>query len=564
MQVAAAQINPVPGGITENMEAMRSRLRDAEEKDADLVVFPELAVTGYCISDLMENQAFIDANREAVAQLADQTTDTAAVVGFIDQDGEDLYNAAAILQHGEIQGIVRKQLLPRYRYFDESRYFTAANETRPIPITVADDTVQLGVVICEDMWPDADHRYTADPVQETVDNGADILTAVNASPFAPGKQRRRINQITKHINRTNRPFIYVNMVGAGDNNKNVIPFDGGSMVYDEHGECIAYLPRYEPASLAVDMHSGGTVAIPDTAWAAQVYDALVMSIRDYAAQTGFTEAVVPVSGGIDSSLGLALTVAALGADNVTAYTLPSAVNTETTQSLAHTVAANLDVALQEIPVQQLHDTVLEQYRDHTGEDVEQSVSRENVYARLRMVLTMLAANEKDALLIANGNETELALGYVTLYGDMAGGLAVLGDLSKTEVYTVAEHVNTRFDEPVIPEETFTIAPSAELAAGQEDPFDYDIVAPLVDLFIEERLDPVDVVERFEGEELEGFPDRVYNEYTPDTFHDFAREIYARIQESAYKRAQAPPIITVSNRSFGFDLRETILNQWRGR
>lgn len=558
MKYAISQINPTTGDIAGNTERIKDAMDDARATNTDVIVFPETAITGYCVSDLVEDDSFIDANRAALADIAEYTEDIAAVVGFIDRQGEDRYNAAAVIQDREVKDVVYKQLLPNYRYFDDERYFTAGDTNEPVSITVDDEEVSLGVSICEDMWNDG---YDANPVSELVDAGADVLININASPFAEGKRAARTGKVERHIEEHGVPFLYANTVGVADVGDNILPFDGGSLAYNADGDLIGYGGTFAETQFTVDTGEADSIELPEISREQGLYEALVMALRDYAEKTGFDHAIQPVSGGIDSALGLTITADAFGPDNVTAYNLPSAVNSQETQEYAEELADNLGVPYNVVPVQGIYDEIIDTFEEH-NDAVREQTAKENVYARTRGLLMMLASNDDGGLVVSNGNETELALGYATLYGDMTGGISLLGDLSKTDVYDLARYVNERHGEETIPEAIIDATPSAELSPGQEDPFDYEVVAPLVSTFLEERAGPQEIMDRFDGEELgKEFPTSVYEDR--DAFRDIVQDTYDRFQGAAFKRVQAPPVIAVSERAFGTDFREPIINDWDG-
>jgi NAD+ synthase (glutamine-hydrolysing) len=578
MRVALAQLNPVSGDISGNAARIITAIQEAVRQKADLIVGPEMGLPGYCIGDLVENADFLAANDRAIAHIADAARGITAVVGLIDYDLEARnengtvrkYNAAAVVRDGRILQRARKSLLPNYRYFDDKRFFAPGERRDAVDIETQGGPQRIGVSICEDMW---DEFYDAKPLPELVERGARVLLNINASPFYPGKRQERDAIIRRHVAALRRPLVYVNTVGAADNGKNVIAFDGESLVYDEHGRLIAIGPQFEEELLVIDVGPGAPVHaqidLPAIDRERETYDALVLGLRDYMRKTGFTQAVVPVSGGIDSALALAIAVDAVGADHVSACNLPSEYNTDTTRSIAERLACALNVRYGIIPISGIDAEVRSTFETH-AHAIASGLTRENLHARIRGLLMMAESNDTGALLISCGNETEIALGYATLYGDMCGGISVIGDLSKVDVYRIARHVNERRGSAVIPEETFTLKPSAELAAGQFDPFDYYVMAPIVSELAERRRAPSELIALFDQRALD--PTRfvtdpqglsVYDKYSSASFRALVQEAALRMRRSVYKRLQGPPILAVSERAFGFDLRETIINGWEG-
>lgn len=578
MRVALAQLNPVSGDIDGNAACILESIGEAVDREADLLVTPEMVLPGYCIGDLIENADFLQANDRALERIAAAARGITAVVGFIDYDltarndngTTRKYNAAAVVRDGRILQRARKSLLPNYRYFDDKRFFTAAERRDPVTVATAGGERSIGVSICEDMW---DEFYDVKPLPELAAKGASILLNLNASPFYPGKRHERAALIRRHVAALSRPIVYVNTVGAADNGKNVIVFDGESQVYDEHGRLIALGRQFEEELLVVDLGSGAAgrpaIELPAIDREREMYDALVLGLRDYMRKTHFTHTVVPVSGGIDSALALAIAVDAVGAAHVSAYNMPSAFNTEATRSIAARLAAALGVRYGIIPISRIDEEVRVSFEQH-AHPIAQSLTRENLHARIRGLLMMAESNDSGALLISCGNETEIALGYATLYGDMCGGISVIGDLSKVDVYALAHHVNRRRGAAVIPEETFTLKPSAELAADQYDPFDYYVMAPVVSELAERRRAPSELVTLFAQQALD--PERfspdpegrtVYDKHTGESFAALVGDASRRMRRSVYKRLQGPPILAISERAFGFDLRETIINGWEG-
>lgn len=562
-----AQINPQTGDIRGNKALIFEEIEKTGQ-DVDLIAFPEMALTGYCIRDLIENNAFIEENLEALDEIKEKTGETAVVLGFIDKEDGDLYNAAAVIQNGEIKGVSHKALLPNYRYFDDKRYFDSGEDIKPIEIEVSGEKISLGVSICEDMW---DSEYDREPVSKLEEKGTDFLLNINASPFESGKRKKRHELIQRHIKDTGLPFLYLNTAGVADMGDNILVFDGDSLAYNFEGELIGKGKQFGQKSFKVDIETGKSGVfkgdeIETERREKEIFEALSFAVKDYCRKTGFKKIVETISGGIDSSLGLAVCVEALGSENVEAFNLPSEVNVEETKRDAEKLTGNLGVKYSSIPVEDIYQETLESYEKNYS-DVEYDVSKENVYARTRQMIMMLASNEKDsALLVSNGNETEIGLGYVTLYGDMAGGLNILGDLSKKEVYEVARYVNERHEKEVIPDSVFERRPSAELREGQVDPFDYSTVSPVIKEFLEERKDPQQIISEFENQKLEEkrYSDRktgesIYEKYSIKEFKDIVYDTHKRFQNSSFKRVQAPPIIAVSSRAFGTDFRESILN-----
>jgi NAD+ synthase (glutamine-hydrolysing) len=384
--------------------------------------------------------------------------------------------------------------------------------------------------------------------------------------------------------RLQRPIAYVNTVGAADNGKNIIPFDGESLVYDASGHLVAIGRQFEEDLVVVDLEATPNSTTPNSTTPdsqrralelpadepdREMYAALVMALRDYMRKVGFERVVIPVSGGIDSALVLAIAADALGPDRVAAFNLPSRHNTETTRSIAKRLCEAFGVRYSVVPIQQIDDEIRTVFERH-AHPIQHGLTRENLHARIRGILMMAESNDTGALLISCGNETEIALGYATLYGDMCGGISLIGDLSKMDVYALARYVNTKHAREMIPAETFTIKPSAELAEGQYDPFDYAVVSPIVGEFVERRTSPEALARQFQQRALDPSrfkPDAegrtAYDKYTPETFRAIVYDAFRRMRRSVYKRLQGPPIVVVSERAFGFDLRETIINEWQG-
>jgi len=579
IRISVAQINPKTGDLRGNRERILAAIDAGRREGADVVVLPEMCLTGYCLDEkLLLNRQFLRENRRVLfEEIAPACTDIAAVVGFVDFEegqrgpGQDpvRYNAAAICHQGVVRQLVYKRLLPSYRYFDDKRYFRPGIEIEPLGLSFPEGDVRVGVLICEDLW---DEQYELKPCQVYHDKGVDYLFCINASPFVGsnpgargGKRFLREALIRRQIERFGIPIISVNTVGAGDNGKNVLPFDGASCAYDRSGQMVASLKSFaeDQATVVFENGSAEPVDSPEFDREAEIFQALAMSVRDYYNKVGVFKGVLEaVSGGIDSALGTAIAYEAMGPDLLTLYNLPSRYNSSRTQQAARKLAQNFELEYKVVPIQRMVDRILSDFEENLH-PVENSLTIENLQARVRGLIMMAESNDREALLLTNGNETEIALGYATLYGDMVGGLAVIGDLSKPDVYRLARYVNRKWGRPVIPEDIFEIPASAELCEDQVDPFDYEVVGPLVSSYVEHGLSPADMIELFRKRELNPatFGETLYSTYSVEEFSALSVKLYRSLNRSVYKRMQAAPIIVVSERSFGFDLRETIINGW---
>lgn len=578
-----AQINPKTGDIRGNARKIIRAIEQARQEGSDLVVFPEMCLTGYCLDEkLLINAQFLGENRRVLLEGILPACDRiAAIVGFIDHDegrvGPDgqivRHNAAAVMQNGKLLQVVHKRLLPAYRYFEDKRYFRPGEGVEPVLLETRAGKVSIGVLICEDLW---DEGYESKPCAVYKEKGVDYLCCINASPFVgsglgqrDGKRFERQQLIRKQVARYGVPIIYVNTVGVGDNGKNIIPFDGLSMAYDREGKLVAALKQFSEDQQSVRFENGLAAAVPEPPFdrEEEIYGALVMGVRDYYDKAGiFKRVLEAISGGIDSSLGTAIAVDAMGKELLSVYNLPSQYNSEKTQQLARRLAQNFELDFHVIPIQDIVDQITRDFERYLH-PIHCGVTQENLQSRVRGLLMMAESNDRQALLLTNGNETEIALGYATLYGDMVGGLSVIGDLPKTDVYRLARYVNRKWGRSMIPAETFEIAASAELRENQTDPFDYGVVAPLVADFIEKGFSPAEAAQRFERRELSAqkyAPEGgLYDRYDLEKFRKLAEDLYRTLNRSVYKRLQGAPIIVVSGRAFGFDLRETIINGWEG-
>ena len=435
--------------------------------------------------------------------------------------------------------------------------------------------MRLGVSICEDMW---DEFYDVKPLAELSGEGRQRPPEPERVSLLSGQAPRCATRLIRapHPNRSRKPIVYVNTVGAADNGKNIIPFDGESLVYDARRTTRRDRPAVRRGSGGRRHRRGerptAPIELPADDREREMYDALVMALRDYMRKTGFTRAIVAVSGGIDSALALAIAVDALGADRVVGLQPAVAIQHRDDHGRLPTGwRRRSGCATASSRFRRIDEHVRRGVRSSTPIRSPQNLTRENLHARIRGLLMMAESNDTGALLISCGNETEIALGYATLYGDMCGGISLIGDLSKMDVYRLARHVNQRHGAEMIPEETFRITPSAELAEGQYDPFDYSVVSPIVGEIVEQQASPEDLVKLFEQPRAR--PARasrpttqgrtVYDKYTVESFRALVHNAARRMRRAVYKRLQGPPIVVVSERAFGFDLRETIINKWDG-
>jgi len=555
LRVGMAQVNPTVGDLDGNAELVKSFMKRAEELKVDLLAFPEMVITGYPPLDLLPPREirthsgdlpsgpmkFIEKNRLLTERVAEHSTHLISVLGFVDHDRSNIYNAAAVCQGSKIVQIVHKTLLPTYDVFDELRYFQPASRNDPITIAVAGKRLALGVSICEDLW-DEELRYPRPVTEELVRKGADVIVNINASPFYAGKRLVREKLLKSKATSLKRPIFYVNMVGGQDE----LVFDGESLAVDSRGELVGIGKSFDEDLNIVDLEleSGNalTVSPPPYNQEESVFTALALGVRDYFRKTGFKNAVIGLSGGIDSSLTAAIAVEALGRDNVVGVYMPSRYSSDHSRRDAETLSRSLGITHLTIPIDEMF-TAYEKTFKETFEGRPADVTEENIQARIRGNVLMALSNKFGYLVLTTGNKTELALGYCTLYGDMSGGLAVIGDVSKSEVYALAEYYNRRRGFEAIPKSSITKIPSAELKPDQYDPFDYAIVSPLVDEIIENRRS---------AKELSGMG------YDPKLVDD----IITRIRNAEYKRWQAAPSIKITRKAFGIGWRMPIVNHSR--
>jgi len=543
MKIALAQINTTVGDLDGNLDRVRRTLESARRHGADLCVFPELALTCYPPHDLLERSRFIDRNIETLDMLRADTADIAIIMGFAERNsgasGKGLRNSAALIDGGKVVSVHSKTLLPTYDVFDERRYFEPASKVH----TVEFRGCRLGISICEDLWNDPDfwphRRYDRDPIRELVDCGADLLINISASPFTLEKRKLRPEMLQAAARNYGRPILFVNQVGGNDD----LVFDGHSLAVGPDGSIWARGREFEEDLVMVDTDAGsGDVFEPVKSDPAAAVEALVLGTRDYARKCGFGSAVLGLSGGIDSALTAVIGARALGHENLHGIVMPSRYTSDQSMRDAMGVAEALGIPVQLIPIDEIFDTFVEKLAPAFA-DRSPDVAEENLQARTRGVLLMALSNKFGHLLLTTGNKSELATGYCTLYGDMAGGLAVLGDVPKTMVYELCEEINRQ--SPVIPRSILEKAPSAELRADQTDQDSlppYEILDGILKLHIQEGLDSDEVVKQgFDRETVE--------------------KVLHLVRINEYKRRQTPPALKITSKAFGPGRRMPLAQKW---
>jgi NAD+ synthase (glutamine-hydrolysing) len=561
-RIALAQIDPTVGDFDGNAALIRRATEAARAAGAALVIFPELALCGYPPRDLLDLPEFVERAAAALAALAapaEWSRGVSLVVGFPERVAgappPGLANAAALIAEGRVAAVGRKSLLPTYDVFDETRYFlpSAAATATPMPGLAG----ALGLSICEDVWNDKRFwqvpRYERDPIAELTRAGAGLVANLSASPYALGKPALRERMLSASAAGHAAPIAYVNQVGGND----ALVFDGGSMLVGPDGRVLVRAPLFEEALLVVDLDGARpevlgldgrplpAAAPPPDAEADELFRALSLGVRDYVKKCGFRSAVVGLSGGIDSALTACLAADALGAAQVLGVAMPSRYSSGHSREDARALATALGQRFMEIPIEPMHAAFLAQLEQATGQPLG-DLAEQNVQARIRGQILMALSNDTGGLVLSTGNKSELAVGYCTLYGDMAGGLAVIGDLPKTLVYRVSRAANARAGRQLIPERTFLKPPSAELKPGQVDQDSlppYDVLDDILHAYLEERRGADEIVAR-------GHP------------AETVQRVLRLVLMSEYKRRQAAPVLKVSEKAFGEGRRFPIAHGWR--
>jgi len=555
IRVALAQLNFRLGDFDSNVASITEAYDQSLEREADVVVFSELAVCGYPPEDLLLKQRFLEDARAALEDIAARTSDAVAVVGFPEQEGRDIYNSAAVCHQGAVKGIYRKQLLPNYSVFDEKRYFSPGTSAGPI-VQIAG--VMVGISICEDQW------FDEGPLNDQITSGVGLAISLNASPYQRGKDADRASTIIERVTSHKIPVVYVNQVGGQDE----LIFDGSSFVANSQGELVARLPQFEEAVQLVDLDvdecsSDGLpvivtstkqktksaiaepVVVEGDETIAEVWNALVLATRDYVNKNGFSEVVIGLSGGVDSSLVAAIAVDALGPERVHGVSMPSRYSSRGSEDDAAELAGNFGIDFQTIPIEAGYaalTSMLEPvFRGHSPD-----LTEENLQSRLRGILLMAMSNKKGWLVLTTGNKSETSVGYSTLYGDTAGGFAVLKDCPKLLVYELCRWRNSQTTSSWIPEASISKPPSAELRPDQTDDQSlppYELLDPLLEAYVEQDRSAAELV-------AEG--------YDPEIVEQITR----LVDLAEYKRRQSPPGPRISAKAFGKDRRLPITNRYR--
>ena len=567
IRIAACQVDAVVGDLDGNVARILAALDEAEAAGADVAVFGELAITGYPPEDLLLKPGFVEDNLEALHKLAARTGRCAAVVGFVDRD-RDLYNAAAVCAFGAVQGTYHKRVLPNYAVFDEQRYFSTGVE--PLRLFVIGG-VRCGVSVCEDAWA------PSGPIAVQAAGGAELVVNLNASPYYRGRLGERERMLATRAADASCALVYVNQVGGQDE----LVFDGASMVLDAGGHIVASAPQFAEEVLVVDLdvhpvfrkrlvdprgrasapalpvvvvtdspaphdRRRAPVVTPALGPVDEVHGALVLGTRDYVTKNGFSDVVVGLSGGIDSSLVAVVAVDALGPGHVHGVSMPSRYSSEGSRADAAALAEALGIELTTIPIEAAHAAMLGLLAPSFG-DGEPGIAEENLQSRIRGTLLMALSNRFGWMVLTTGNKSEMAVGYSTLYGDTAGGFAVIKDVPKTLVYELCRRANERAGREIVPGGVLTKAPSAELRPGQRDDDSlppYEVLDPILEAYVEGDLTAGELVDA-------GFD------------ADTVRLVVELVDRAEYKRRQTPPGVRVTRKAFGKDRRVPITNRYHG-
>jgi|YelNatPaOPRAMG01_1025707.scaffolds.fasta_scaffold06429_2 NAD+ synthase (glutamine-hydrolysing) len=537
MKISLSQINPTVGDLRGNTEKIIKEIEKAKDLSSDLIVFPELSLIGYPPRDLIYNPDLARAVGKIINDVIAPTSyDIGIILGCPSYDGNSIYNSALFFYKGRLFFRQDKTLLPSYDVFDETRYFKPAKDIS----TISFRGLRLGITICEDIWNDKDYwnrrLYEVDPVEKLISQGIDLIINISASPYYYKKCSLRLDMLTHIAKKYKKEIIYVNQVGGNDE----LIFDGSSLVVDKNGFILWRGKAFEEDFGTIDITQDTTSKeTPDNIKEdiSYIYRALVLGIRDYFAKTGFKKALVAISGGIDSSVAVCLAVSALGSENVLGISMPSRYSSKESVIDAEILARNLGIEFRVVPIEKVFSSFIELLNPEDRPLMD--MAEENLQARIRGNIIMFISNREGYLVLSTGNKSELAMGYCTLYGDMSGGLLVIGDLPKTLVYELARFINR--EREIIPSRVFIKPPSAELRPNQKDEDSlppYSILDPIIRAYVEDNLPTDRIVEM-------GFE------------RDLVENVIKRIDLAEYKRRQSAPILKITTKAFGIGRRMPI-------
>ncbi|MBN1689073.1 MAG: NAD+ synthase [Candidatus Omnitrophica bacterium] len=551
IRFAIAQMNPTVGDFPGNVRKIMAWITQANKKKADLIVFPELALSGYPVWDLANKKSFIDEGLKRLKAIAQSTKNKqiAVALGFVGKGIRGMgrsTNAMAWIEKGNVRAVQVKRLLPTYDVFLEEIFFEAGKVSQ----VINSKGVKVGPTICEDLWDDF---YSEKPVDDLVKKGIDLLVNVSASPYFRGVSERRDLLMKRHAVRHSIPILYVNQVGGQDD----LIFDGRSLFVDEKGKILFRAPAFREGLFYYDWERMQSSEIDSSVYSdsnspQEIYQALVLGIQDYCRKNKFKKVLIGLSGGIDSAMVATLAVDALGARNVLGITMPGSYSSKGSWSDSRELASRLGIEFRVRPIKKNYELMIKQYRGYAAQKGGKGFKKvtpamENLQARLRGLDLMYISNDEGRLLLSTGNKSELAMGYCTLYGDMAGGLCVLGDVYKTDVYRLAWYRNEKKE--VIPVNILTKAPSAELRPNQKDQDSlppYDVLDEILFLYIEKNLSRTEIMDNLES--------RNFNRQIVD-------DVINRVDHNEYKRRQTPPILRVTEKAW-FGRRMPITNRFR--
>ena len=557
IRISIAQINTSVGNIEANESKIIQYIKQASNQESDIVIFPELAITGYPPEDLLHKPHFVEKNMVSARKIAQSTENICAVYGFVESDNK-LYNSAAVSHDGELISTSRKTLLPNYGVFDEKRYFSTGEN----PDIYAMAGLNIGINICEDIW------FDSGPTKTQSELGAELILNINASPYHQNKNLDRVKMLSEKAKNNDVYIVYVNMVGGQDE----LVFDGGSTITNCRGRIIHELGQFQEKIATYDLNIPSkhqtnvtghkrifiseqknhvkpviesTPDVQSMSEIEQIYNALVLGTRDYVRKCGFEKVLIALSGGIDSSLVAAIAAKALGPENVIGLSMPSVFSSDGSKSDAKKLSENLNIDMKTIEINPIFESFINSLSIEFLE-TEWDSTEENIQSRIRGNLAMAMSNKFNLLVLTTGNKSEMAVGYATIYGDMAGGFSVLKDVSKSTVYKLCKYINEQNRSPIIPISVINKPPSAELRPDQKDSDtlpDYSILDPILSLYIENDMCLDDIVN-------EGFNRSIVS------------EIIKLVDRNEYKRRQSPPGIKITSKNFGRDRRMPISNQFK--